>query len=340
MAQGAESRDARLGSSRVLVTGGAGYMGSMLVRRLLALGHEVAVLDSFLYGHQSLSGLSSEVTIFHGDVRGASVTQRALDGVDAVVHLGEIVGEPACAFSPALARSVNLDGARRLIDEAVKRGVRHFVYASSCSVYGFDSGDSLLTESSACNPVGIYGQLKLEVERYVKSAHSRDLRSTILRFATLHGPSHRPRLDIVANVMTARAFSTGAITVSGPGSWRPHLSVGDAARAVAIVLQRSVTDAGVDIFNVGDAEQNFTMEGLAHIVQEVVPGTRCTIEDGGKTENQLSYRVDFRKIYSELGFVPLDTIRRQLKLLLAFLEGEGRVDDPRFSNLRSAELRA
>ena len=284
---------------QVLVLGGAGYLGSVVVARLLERGFRVRVLDSFLFGEGSLEDVRSHAAceLVRGDVRDIGAVVKAMRGCDAVVHLAAIVGDPACDDNKQLAMEVNRAATRMLADVARGCGVRRFVFASSCGVYG--ASESCLDEASAVNPLSVYAQTKVDSENILLAAAGGDFAPTILRLGTLFGLSPRMRFDLVVNLFVARAASSGKITVLNGEQWRPFLHVQDAARAVAACLEAETSAVSGEVFNVGSPSLNLQIEQLGAAIARVVPGTEIVRVENGDRRN---YRVSFEKIERVLNF--------------------------------------
>jgi nucleoside-diphosphate-sugar epimerase len=284
---------------QILVLGGAGYLGSVVVARFLQRGFRVRVLDSFLFGENSLDDIKEHAgcELVRGDVRDIGAVVKAMRGCDAVVHLAAIVGDPACDDNKQLAMEVNRAATRMLSDVARGCGVRRFVFASSCGVYG--ASDFCLDETSAVNPLSVYAQTKVDSENILLAASGVDFAPTILRLGTLFGLSARMRFDLVVNVFVARAASSGKITVLNGEQWRPFLHVQDAARAVAACLEAETSAVSGEIFNVGSASLNLQIEQLGAAIARVVPGTEIVRVQNGDRRN---YRVSFEKIERVLNF--------------------------------------
>lgn len=286
--------------SRILVTGGAGYLGSIVVRQLLDAGFQVRVLDSFPFGEDSLDAakVDPNCDLTHGDLRDAVAAARAIRGCDAIVHLAAIVGDPACDANPQMAHEVNDAATRALIQIAAGCHVRRFVFASSCSVYG--ASDSLLDESAPLNPLSIYARTKINSENFLLAARTSRFSPVVLRFGTLFGLSPQMRFDLVANLFVARAAATGRITVFNEEQWRPFLHVEDAARAVLACLEAAPTAIAGQTFNAGSPELNLQIRDVGAAVERVVTGTR--IERIENHADRRNYRVSFEKIQRALGF--------------------------------------
>lgn len=307
---------------RVLLVGGAGYIGSVLARQLLHAGHRVRVFDALFYGTQSLTGVlghpNYELVI--GDTRNTAALGDALTGVDAVVHLGELVGDPACGLEPSTTRAINRDATRRLAELAYEHGIRRFVYPSSCSVYG--ASDEIVDEESPVNPMSLYAEMKVAAEHLLGTLAGDDFEPVVLRLATVFGYSARPRFDLVVNLMAARALAERRISVHGGGQWRPFVHVSDVAAAMAMCLDASAHLVAGRIFNLGSDRENYTIAQIAGLVHRHTPEASIEIVPADDRRN---YRVSFSRIQGKLGFVPAvevtqgiaeiqDAIRAQLVL--------------------------
>lgn len=300
----------------VLVTGGAGYIGSHVARKLLARGHRVRVLDSFLYGDSGLVDIADhpDLELMRGDVCDPADVQRAVRGVQKVIALAALVGDAACEIDPQRTIVINYEATRRLLDACRQADVERLLFASSCSVYGA-SGDTWLNEDSELAPVSLYAQTRVRSEDLLLS-HSDSLEVVILRLATVCGASPRMRFDLMVNTMTAHATVQGRIRASGTDQWRPHVHVQDAAEAFVLASELPLPSGTT--LNVGSDDQNFTVAGIAERVKSILPETR--IETFNGNGDRRSYRVSFKRIREELGFVPtwsVDAAIREVHELLS-----------------------
>jgi nucleoside-diphosphate-sugar epimerase len=286
----------------VLVTGGAGYLGSTLVPMLLARGFAVRVLDNLSYGGRSLLGVWGHpgFSFVRGDLRDAAARDAAVAGMDAVVHLAAIVGDPACARQPETARAVNLDASIALLDAAERAGVARLVFASTCSNYGrMADPEARVDEDSALHPVSLYAETKVAVERALLDP-ARTLAATPLRFATIYGVSPRMRFDLTVNEFTRELLVHGRLTVFGEQFWRPYVHVADAARAITLVLESPATCVGGTVFNVGDSAENYRKQDLVALIRPHAPDG--VVEYVRRDEDPRDYRVSFSRIGERLGF--------------------------------------
>lgn len=290
----------------VLVTGGAGYIGSTLVPMLLHAGHRVLVVDRFYFGEESLhharERFGDRLRLVRADVRRLSPS--VWQGIEAVVDLAGISNDPSCELDPALTRAINLEGCKATMQAALRAGVSRYVLASSCSVYGRGEGVGL-TESSGLNPVSLYAKCKAEAERALLSLPSSDMCPTVLRFATVFGLSPRMRFDLAVNVMTKNAYTQGRITVDGGGQqWRPFVHVSDVADVVRLMLEAEPDKVRGQVFNVGHDSNNVRILNLAYRVRDAVSGTQIVM---APTDPDLrDYNVRFDKLAS---FAPDKTFK-------------------------------
>jgi len=295
---------------KILVTGGAGYIGSTLTQFLLAAGHQVRVLDYLAYGGQALLGVWAHpcFEFIRGDVRDREVVRIAVADRDAVVHLAAIVGDPACSREPDLARSINLDASLALIAECQRAGVERFIFASTCSNYGKMKDDSgYVDEDSELCPVSLYAQTKVAVETALLQGGQNDhWCPTPLRFATIYGVSPRMRFDLTVNEFTMEMLTKKHLTVYGEQFWRPYVHARDAARAIDLVLNSPPALVRGRVFNVGATDQNFQKQQLVEMIRPYAPDS--VVEFVFKAEDPRDYRVSFARITDQLGFTITRTV--------------------------------
>jgi len=287
-------------TKNVLVIGGAGYIGSALSRQLLEAGYRVRVLDSLLFGDSSISDIATHPNfqLLRADFRNVESLVKAMEGIDAVVHLAAIVGDPACTIKSDLTTEINYAATRMLIEVCKGAGVSRLLFASTCSVYG--ASDFLMDERSAPNPISLYAQTKLDSERVILESKSPTLHPTCLRLATVFGFSARPRFDLVVNLLVARAIQDKKILIFNHEQWRPFIHVTDVAQAFVRALEAPVTVVSGEVFNVGSYELNYSLGDVAEKIRERIPQVEIEYKENPDKRN---YRVSFDKIHSCLGFV-------------------------------------
>ena len=271
---------------KVLVTGGAGYVGSTLAPMLLADGHHVRVMDRLDHGGDPLLGVWSHPAFeFHtGDVRDSTKIRAAVAGVDAVVHLAALVGDPACARQPDLARAINLEASLALIEASQRAGVERFVFASTCSNYGkMKDANSYMDEDSELSPVSLYAETKVGVESaLLKSSGPPDWYPTPLRFATVFGVSPRMRFDLTVNEFTMEMLTKKKLVVFGEQFWRPYIHVRDAARAILLVLKAPSSKVSGRVFNVGKNRPKLSEATAGRLDSAVRPRCHRGIRSQGR----------------------------------------------------------
>lgn len=282
---------------RVLVTGGDGYIGNVLVPRLLVEGYDVTVMDAGFYRAAWLyQDALDRPPVLTRDTR--SLTSEELRGFDAVIHLAELSNDPLCEHDQGLTMGINHGGSVALAQAAKAAGVPRFLYASSCSVYGA-AGDEAVTETSPMRPQTAYARCKGLVERDVSALADEDFTPTFLRLATAFGASPRMRFDIVINNLAGLAWTTGQLTLSSDGTpWRPLVHVQDISEAFVQALKAPREKVHNQAFNVGADSQNYRIRELAETAAAVFPG--CGVQLGGQSEDGRSYRVSFDKIRRHL----------------------------------------
>jgi nucleoside-diphosphate-sugar epimerase len=283
----------------VLVVGGAGYIGSMLCHQLIAKGRKVRVLDSLVYGDLAIRDLlnQADFELQQGDCRNIQDVVKAFSGVQSVVHLAAIVGDPACDLDHTTALEVNYCSTRMMIEIAKGQRIERFLFASSCSVYG--ATDVLMDENSSIDPISLYGRTKVDSERALLEAANQEFHPVILRLATVFGHSYRPRFDLVVNLLTAQAYNGSVLSIFNAEQWRPFIHVRDAGRGLMQALEIPLGAVSGEIFNLGDNRLNLTLSGVAEQILGIFPGTRIERVDNLDIRN---YRVSFDKIRARLGF--------------------------------------
>lgn len=314
---------------KVLVTGGAGYIGSVLVRQLLNKGYDVRAFDSLKFGGDALYDVMQHprFEFMKGDVRNADEVAKAIDGIDAIAHLAAIVGDPACKKFSEEANETNWDGSVALFEAAEKAGIKRFVFASTCSNYGkMPDPNSFVVETSELNPVSLYAELKVKFEKYlIEDRKESNMCSTALRFSTVYGFSPRIRFDLTVNEFTRNAAVHGEQEIWGPQFWRPYCHVDDLARAVVLVIESDEAKVRANVFNVGSTEENYNKGMIIEEVCKVVPNVKVNYVDS--SEDPRDYRVNFDKIKNELGFTITKTVPDGVKEIYTLLR-TGIVTDP------------
>lgn len=284
----------------VLVVGGAGYLGSVLVRDLLDKGYFVRILDNFIYGKKSIKDIENNklLEIKEGDLRNIETIVSSLHDIDAVILLAAIVGDPASKARPTQTIETNLLAAQTLATACKSQHINRFIYASTCSVYG--KGIDSLDEKSPLKPVSLYARTKIASEQSIMNMANDSFSPTIFRMGTLYGYSPRMRFDLVVNTMTMKAFLDKKIQVFGGEQWRPLLHVKDAANAYIKCLELPIDKVGNQIFNVGSEEQNYKIFEIAEIIKNTLKEVKIVVEKSNIDARD--YKVSFEKIKNRLDF--------------------------------------
>lgn len=290
---------------KILVTGSAGYVGSVLVRKLLKQGYQVVGYDNLTFGGSSLIELMGDksFSFVRGDVRDLSKLELALTGVDGVVHLAAIVGDPACAAQPDEATEINYDATVNLYELAKSKKVKRFIFISTCSNYGkMSSEQEYVTEESKLAPVSLYASLKVKAEKYILDEKNKINTTipTILRFATAYGISPRPRFDLTVNEFVREISLDRNLVVFGEQFWRPYCHVEDLARSAIVVLEAEKEKVDCNVYNVGDTSENYQKKMLLSEIDKIVKGQNISYVQ--KKEDPRDYRVSFDKINKNLNF--------------------------------------
>jgi nucleoside-diphosphate-sugar epimerase len=314
--------------SRVTVTGGAGYVGALVVDELTAGGHDVRVLDVLLHGQDFVAASLEErgVPLVRGDIRDPAAREAALQGADAVVHLAAIVGDPACARDPELSNEVNVEGSRALVEDARRLGVGRLVFASTCSNYGRMADPTVpIDETGELRPVSLYAEQKVGIERSLLNGGTKDLNPTCLRLATVYGVADRMRFDLTVNEFTRDLWADRHLEVFGELFWRPYVHVRDAARAVRMTLEAPPELVAGEVFNVGHSDENYRKLDLVRIITDHLG--RGDVSYVQRTEDPRDYKVSFEKIRGRLGFEPLHRVPDGIAEVAQALE-DRRFGDP------------
>lgn len=308
---------------KVLLIGGAGYLGSCLSRILLEKGYKVRVLDNLTYGEHGIKDLykNDSFEFIKGDIRNISDIIKAVKGVDAVIHLAAIVGDPASQLDPENTIETNYLATKTIAEICKFNQVNKFLFASTCSVYGASRNpDKKLKETSKLNPVSLYAKTKLSSEQGILSMQDSNFSPTIFRFATLYGLSERMRFDLVVNLFTAKAVKEKKIEIFGGSQWRPNVEVGDAALACLKWLESPIDKTAGQIFNVGDNSQNYKIIDIGEIIRKSIKGTKIDIKKDNIDKR--NYNISFNKIKKILGFTAQTSMKDSVAEMKRFLESK------------------
>jgi nucleoside-diphosphate-sugar epimerase len=257
--------------------------------------------------------------------------------VDAVVHLGEIVGDPACSLNESFTIETNYMATQRIVDECMRQRTKRLIFASSCSVYG--QNDEEVNEESELNPVSLYARCKIESEKAILSSSYNYVSPTILRLSTVHGKSFRNRYDLVVNLLTAKALIDGKIGIFGGEQWRPFVSVLDVCQGIVLILRSDRRKVRNQIFNLGDSRENYQITKIGDIIKEVIPAVNVEVVED--KEDARNYRVSFDKIRNTLGYSAEWNVRDSVKELVeAYHVDRDFLDykNPKYNNYLSLKM--
>ncbi len=322
----------------ILVVGGAGYIGSVLTSLLIEKGWRVKVVDKMLYEKKSLDKFAGNenFSLMKKDICDLSVQVEAIKDIDCVVFLAEIVGDPSCNAKPEDALKTNYLAVSSMANLCSHMNINRFIYTSSCSVYGSNvSSHDLLKEDSVLNPISHYARIKTMSERALFSQANAFFSPTILRLATVAGPSLRHRFDLVVNTFARNAFFAGEININGGAQWRPNIHVEDVANAIIKIIESPLEKIENQVFNLCNNSQNFTISELAKITQSIFP--KCKIKIDNKVTDLRDYRVSSDKIKEKINFEAKKTVIDVLKEFKRIFEEEkiGDIYQKKFSNFET-----
>lgn len=306
----------------ILVTGGAGYVGSTLIRHALAGGFRVRCLDLLVYGGKSIAGFINhpDFELVRGDIRNKADVEKSLEQVEAVVHLAAIVGDILCQAAPKSAYQINFQGTQLLADLSKRKRVNRFIFASSCSNYGVVNTAAPVDETSMLNPVSLYAETKIDCENYLMLLADEKFHPTSLRFSTGFGVSFRTRFDLLINSFVYEALSKNKIVVFAAKMWRPYLHVSDMSNIIMKVLNVEVEKVSKQVFNAGAISQNHTKEEVVEMISESLPDLK--VHYATDIDDKRNYRVDFSKLEKIIGFSPTKTVEDGInELIFCFQNG-------------------
>jgi nucleoside-diphosphate-sugar epimerase len=306
---------------KVLVTGGSGYIGSILVRKLLEKGHYVRVMDVFKFGFDPLREImpNKNLEIYPGDIKNPTDVSNGLKDMDAIVHLAAIVGDPACFIQADNAVETNYLSTLRIAIAAREKGIKNFIFASTCSVYGCLEG--MLTEESVLKPQSLYAETKVLAEQGLLNLKTENFRPIILRLGTLYGLSFRPRFDLVINYLTGKIITENKAMIFGGDQWRPFLHVHDAAEAFSFALENR-ENMIEHIYNIGANKENYQMKDIGIIFKKVFPN--ADIQSVDELKDPRSYKVSFKRI-EDKGYHLEHEIEPSIRELLRWIT-ENKID--------------
>jgi nucleoside-diphosphate-sugar epimerase len=313
-------------AQRILVSGGGGFVGTTLTKRLLSLGHDVRVLDTFWFG--DFLGEHERLTKVTGDMRDGPLVDRALDGIDTVIQLACLSNDPMSDLDAGLTRAINYDACADVIKRAKASGVRRFIYASSASVYGVRD-EPEITEDMRLAPITLYSQYKADIEQVLFDAASDRFTTVAIRNSTVSGFSPRMRLDLIVSIFVMAAMKKGVITIEGGTQLRPLIHMEDLVDLYVLLLDAGHAAIDRQAFNI--SADNFRVDAVAKMVQAKLD---CRLEFAGFTDPR-SYRVNTDKAAQILGYTATRSIESAIdEIKAAFDDGRIQESDPRCYNTR------
>ena len=317
--------------SKILITGGAGYVGSVLTPYLLNKGHKVTVIDLMIYGEEVLKK-NKNLRIIKGDIRDRNLLEKELTDHEIVIHLACISNDPSFELNPKLGKSINLDAFTPLVEISKKKLIKRFIYASSSSVYGVKS-EKEVHENMSLEPLTDYSKYKIECESILQKYRSENFTPIIIRPATVCGYSPRQRLDVVVNILTNLAYHKRKISVFGGDQLRPNIHIKDMVKAYDVLIDAKKSEVSGEIFNAG--YENKTVLDLANTVKTVI-GEDVQLKSTPTDDNR-SYHISSEKIKKVLGFESKYTISDAVTdLKIAFKKGllPNSLHDDKYFNIK------
>jgi len=290
--------------NKILLIGGAGYIGTVLIRYLLDKKYEVTCLDNLIYNNSySLKEFekANRFNFILGDLRNDLLLNKLLVNYDAVIILAGLVGDPITKKYPEFSEEINNIGTKKLINNCKNKKIEKLIFVSTCSNYGLSQDELPLNEEAELNPISLYAKQKVEIEKFILSQKNKtDYSPTILRFATAFGLSPRMRFDLTINQFTKSIFENEKLEVYDSGTWRPYCHVKDFARILEKILDANKQTTDFQVFNVGSNSNNFTKKQIVEQIFKFIPSNKVTFTE--KTKDRRNYKVDFSKINKILNF--------------------------------------
>lgn len=325
-------------SKKILVIGGAGYLGSIVVRMLLDSGYSVVVLDKLTFGKDSIEHLADNPNfeLVKGDYTKIDELIPCLNNTFAVVHLAAIVGDPAGDIDPELTRETNFHGVKVLAEFCKYYGIERFIFTSTCSVYGA-SNNKVLSEESELNPVSLYAKTKFEAEEVLIKAKDKNFHPCILRLATAFGWSYRMRFDLVINLLTALAIKKKEISIFSGDQWRPFVHVRDVGRIILNILEQPIKNISGIRFNIGNEENNYQIKEIGNLMKKLFPDIKVNVIE--EKEDDRSYRVSFKKARDILNFNANIKLEEGIRDITNHFDYETiNIEDRKYSNYKKVSI--
>ena len=298
---------------KILVIGGLGYIGSVLINMLLKKKYKVNILDINFYGCNldKETKKNKNLKIIYGDCNNKIKLRKALKDCTDVIHLGEIVGDPAVSLNTKFSIKNNYLSTDFLVSECIKNKINKFIFTSSCSVYG--ESKLKCSENSKLNPVSLYAKCKIECEKAILSFKSKQFCPVILRLSTVYGDSPRKRFDLVVNRFILMAIKKININLFGGDSWRPFISTNDVSKAILKILETKEEIVKREVFNLGGEKENYK---IIDILKEIKKNIKVNYQKVKQIDDKRNYKVSFKKIYKKIKFKPQDNLKTSISMLL------------------------
>jgi nucleoside-diphosphate-sugar epimerase len=299
---------------KILIVGGAGFIGTVLASKLLKKNYHVTILDKLIYDHKIMQKNFSNkknLNFILGDICDLNTQIKVIKEIDTVVYLAEIVGDPACSAKPEDALKTNYLSVLSFANLCSHLAIEKFIYTSSCSVYGLDKNNKLLNEKSNLNPVSHYARIKIMSEKALLTSANNNFKPTILRLGTVFGPSKRMRFDLVVNTMSKFAYFDKKIDIHGGNQWRPNIHVEDVADGIISIIKAKKRDVGNQIFNLSNDKLNLQIIQIAKKVKNVFKNAKLNVIK--TSADPRNYKVTSKKIKNKIGFVAKKNIENGLK---------------------------
>lgn len=324
--------------NRILITGGAGYIGSVLIGQILKKCISVRTIDNLMFGDRGLKPYYENqlFEFVNGDICDISDISNALKDIDVVIHMAAIVGDPACQKYPELAKKVNKIGSELLYQSAFDYGVKRFVFVSTCSNYGkMANHDGFVDETCELNPVSLYAELKVGFEQFLLENRHDDICPVILRFSTAYGLSPRPRFDLTVNEFTKELKLGRKLDIYGEQFWRPYCHTTDLARSILMAVEADKSKIAYQAFNVGNNDENYKKKDIVELILSQLPQMKNNIRYVKKDEDPRDYRVNFDKIKSNLSYETSLTVSEGINEIIEALNNNlfENPDDSAFKNI-------
>lgn len=310
-------------SKKILLIGGAGYIGIEVTDYLLKMGYKVRCLDSLLYknGGSVISFLGNpNYEFFFGDFCLAKDLDGSLQDVTDVIILGGLVGDPITKKYPHASSRINDEGILNCLNMLSGRGLNQVIFVSTCSNYGLIANDQLADENFVLAPLSLYAKSKVAAEKFIiENASKLDYSPTILRFATAFGLAPRMRFDLTVNEFTRELVMGNSLLVFDADTWRPYCHVKDFSRLIGLVLEAPISDVAFEIFNAGGSINNFTKQGVVDLIIKYLPEMATKVSYQEQGSDPRNYKVDFSKVERVLGFTPAYTVADGIEeIILAY----------------------